>query len=154
MTVTSLNMSQKVTRRKHGQHNFDLCKHLTDQKIGVFNDWIITTAFYSSIHFIYSELFPGKFSVEGELGKEYSTFESLYSYYFKTHRLSKHNFTEHLVSEYLEDVQDEFKFLKDTCHTARYSNYVIANDRAQEAMDALIKIKNLCTPTEEILKAE
>lgn len=139
-------MSEKETRRNHGLHNFEICEHLVEQKPGKFNDWIITTAFYSSIHYIYSELFPGKYDVEGTPGKDYKTFESLYADYRRSNNISKHDFTEHSVNEYLDTIQYDFKFLKDSCHTARYSNYKVDNEKASDAMESLLRIKSLCTP--------
>ncbi len=43
-------------RREHAEHNEALCRHLIAQ--GGFNDWVITTAFYGAMHFVYHQCFP------------------------------------------------------------------------------------------------
>lgn len=42
--------------RSHGEHNKCACDELIKGK--KYFDWIVTTAFYSSIHYIDSKIFP------------------------------------------------------------------------------------------------
>lgn len=43
-------------RKEHAIHNEAACDFLLSSKR--FNDWVVTTAFYSALHFIQHELFP------------------------------------------------------------------------------------------------
>jgi len=44
--------------REHGKHNKDVCDKLNLQDELECNDWVVTTAFYSSIHYLDHILFP------------------------------------------------------------------------------------------------
>ena len=43
-------------KKQHAIHNEEVCDFLLTSK--KFNDWVVTTAFYSSLHFVQFELFP------------------------------------------------------------------------------------------------
>jgi hypothetical protein len=43
-------------RKEHAKHNEELCDFLIS--VGKYNDWVITTAFYSAIHYVQSKIFP------------------------------------------------------------------------------------------------
>lgn len=43
----------------HAKHNYEVCFFLYEKT--KYNDWIITTAYYSAIHFVYYKLFPNKY---------------------------------------------------------------------------------------------
>lgn len=41
---------------KHAAHNEKACDYLLKSRL--FNDWVITTAFYSALHYVQDEIFP------------------------------------------------------------------------------------------------
>lgn len=43
-------------RKQHAIHNEEACDFLLSSN--KFNDWVITTAFYSALHFVQHEIFP------------------------------------------------------------------------------------------------
>ncbi len=47
---------KKVTKIDFANHNLETCRYLL--KGNSFHDWVLTTAFYSSIHFLDDILFP------------------------------------------------------------------------------------------------
>jgi len=84
-------------RRKHAEHNEALCRHLLAQ--GQFNDWVVTTAFYSAMHFVYHQLFPLKVG-----STNYPDFNEFYHREGRTRygrSSSKHDVTVNMVFEFL-----------------------------------------------------
>ena len=45
----------KNMKQEHAKHNEDACHYLNQS--GKYNDWVITTAFYSAMHYVQYELF-------------------------------------------------------------------------------------------------
>jgi len=131
--------------RNHAKHNKNACEFIKDS--GQFNDWVITTAFYSALHFMQSYLFPGAFEnpINGNI-KKYQTFDQ---YYRDTDGSTKHGILLQLVEEHVDDndVIDAFTSLKELCWTARYTNYCHSNDIAQECYDGLELIAEYCEET-------
>lgn len=125
----------------HAIHNFELCKHLHSNQKGKFNDWVITTAFYSALHYLHYKAFPltkkdGKnckdiFSYRNSL-KENGIF------------LSKHETNIELVRSYLPEIFPEYKRLYDSCNIVRYTNYNASYQLADLAYKSLLKIKKIC----------
>ena len=48
----------------HAKHNEEACRELL--RTGKFNDWVITTAYYSAIYYVTYELFPAQYEVGGK----------------------------------------------------------------------------------------
>ncbi|HCA42575.1 MAG TPA: hypothetical protein DEP28_04900, partial [Bacteroidetes bacterium] len=69
----------------HAEHNEKACQLLF--KTNEFNDWVVTTAFYSSLHSVSFKLFP--------LTNDENKYESLSTYYKALHLPSSalHNVT-------------------------------------------------------------
>ncbi len=55
-------------RKKHAKYNELLCEVLAED--GRWDDWVVTTAFYSAMHFVEFKLFPMR-----EAGTSYPAFE-------------------------------------------------------------------------------
>jgi len=128
----------------HARHNEKVCKHLKDN--GSFNDWVVTTAFYSSIHYIDCELFPKQY-ISPANGK-HRTFNDFESYYHSTDKTrNKHKVRQDLVEEFIPELADDYQTLKDNCWTARYVDYKIDNEIAELCYTCLQNIKGICEPT-------
>jgi len=121
----------------HALHNEELCDMLLQTK--KYNDWVVTTAFYSAIHFIECKLFPCKIK-----GKDYKTFNLYYDNAIKTYQLSKHSLKAKLIFEMLPEIDPHYRWLKDACQTARYIDYTVTNGQAEASNKYLKIIKRTC----------
>lgn len=124
-------------KKDHAEHNESACDFLL--KSGKYPDWVITTAFYSALHFVQHEIFPLK-----EDGKDYLNFDI---YYYKLSRTSKkfkskHYITKELVSIYIPSINGYYRWLFDNCMNSRYKSYNVSKDEAERARDFLSKLKN------------
>ncbi|MGR3179305.1 MAG: hypothetical protein ACUZ8E_14740 [Candidatus Anammoxibacter sp.] len=130
-------------RLEHGLHNEDACNYL--DKTQKYPDWVITTAFYSSIHFIEHKLFPLSVNYNGT-DIEYATFDN-YCYFHKTaiRKENPHKIRERLVADKLPTIAFYYKQLKSLSFTARYRNYKHSPDIANKAKSYLNEIKEYCT---------
>lgn len=128
--------------RNHAKHNKKACKFIKESNL--FNDWVITTAYYSSLHFMQSELFPELFEnpSNGKI-KKYQTFNQ---YFRDSNGYTKHGLLLKLVEDNVDDdsVIDAFTSLKELCWTARYSEYDYSAEIAQECYDNLNLIEEYC----------
>jgi len=128
-----------MPRRLHANHNFEVCSKLHTGKLDMeCNDWVVTTAFYSAIHFIDHVLFPL------EAGNE--TYKSIREAHNNRSGIaaSEHQTRSRLVNLYKQDLNKEYKYLLDACHLARYNNYIIHPQIANTCYNYLEKIKKVC----------
>lgn len=127
-------------RLQHAEHNEKLCKHL--MHINSFPDWVVTTAFYSALHFIEHKLFP-----LGVGDKSYSTFNQYYLSEVQNtdNEKSKHEAKIDLVHNHLNAAHPHYRQLFDLCMTARYRNYKVDPLEAKMAQQRLEIIKTYCT---------
>ncbi len=127
-----------MTRRLHAEHNKKLCQKLLEDKN--FNDWVVTTAFYSAIHFTQHQIFPL------EVGED--EFESLSAYYNsldpKT-RKSKHEEQYKLIKNHIKSIHAHYKLLMDASSTARYNSYFVTEAKAKDARLKLTLIEAAIT---------
>ena len=125
--------------KAHAEHNEDVCEFLL--KNGSYNDWVVTTAFYSAMHFVQNEIFP--LTVSGD------TFNNFNHYYNKTVRgkkqTSKHAITRKLVDAYLPIIAAQYHWLFTTCMTSRYHDYKVSFNKAKLSRDYLNDIKKAMT---------
>lgn len=127
-------------RYDDAKHNEDVCDHLnTNTK---FSDWVITTAFYSALHFVSYKLFP--IEIKHANQQKYLINDINDYKRRKQSSESKHTLLAQLVSEKLPDISADYDWLKDMAHTARYSNYIHAPEIAAKARGWLKKIKGAC----------
>ena len=128
------------TNLDQARHNKELCEYLL--KDGNFNDWVITTAFYSSLHFVLYKAFE----CEEGLKKKYKDFEDYYmKNNFKEYRLSKHAAIKNIAFECLGiEISAEYQNLMDKCHTARYRNKKTHKNEADHAYATLKMIEEAC----------
>ncbi len=138
-------MQKKKNKKKWGLHNYNACKQLS--KVKDFPDWIITTAFYSAIHFVDGKIFP--IEIEAKTNITYTTFDSYYiqnKQFDKTTPI-KHDFRLQLVKNHLPDnIASHFERLYNASDTARYRDYEsFTFENAQKMFLDLEKIIEHCT---------
>lgn len=115
----------------HALHNEELASELLLGK--KYYDWVITTAFYSALHYSEFQLFPFQFGPS-----EYSCFDDWYPA-FKSNQDNKHDARKRLVySNISATAGAAYNWLKDECWTARYYDYT-ANE--EYAKTAILKLK-------------
>lgn len=125
----------------HAKHNEKACKHLKDN--GQFNDWVITMAFYSAIHFIEHELFPNQY--EDPRNGEIRNFQNFESYYSRTDKTAnKHKIRQNLVEDYIPEIADDYQTLKENCWNARYVNYKFEEKVSNLCYACLQNVKDIC----------
>jgi len=127
-------------RKQHAIHNEETCDFLLSSN--KFNDWVVTTAFYSALHFVQHEIFPLT-----DDGKTYSDLNQFYDKVLKkkNKRLTKHNATIQLVNSKLSKCSPYYRWLHDACMTARYTNYNVSSNKAKQARDYLKLLRNHLT---------
>ena len=137
-------MSKRFNHATHNEHVSNLLCESDDNV-----DWIITTAFYSALHFTEHKLFPMKYT--DSKGRKFKI-KALADYYsfvypYGTPKIpNKHAVRLDLVNKNLPDIGPDYKWLKDTCYTARYVDYQFSNPAnfIQEAKTRLSKVKAAC----------
>jgi hypothetical protein len=120
-------------KRNHGLHNKQLCDELYLQDPVKYNDWVVTTAFYSSIHFIDHALFPCT------LGD--TEFKNINEAHRKVKGDSKHQTRAILLGKLMPLHKSDYDFLISESQNARYSNYAVNSAIASRAYSLLDKIK-------------
>jgi hypothetical protein len=129
------NIKNDYSSLKHASHNEKVCMFLSTDE---FNDWVITTAFYSSLHYLRHKIFPLSISKE----KTYPSFDIYYNCLPISKKNGKHAAMRLLVEEECpEDISTAYNRLMDTCFTARYNKYKYSNKIAKSAKKWLNPIK-------------
>lgn len=122
-------------RKEHAEHNEAVCDLLITD--GNYDDWVVTTAFYSALHFACYKIFP--FS-EGN-----KTINDIDEYYTIAKRsnpdLTKHSCIKNLIKSRFIDINSYYAALFDLCKTARYHDYKISKLKATLAREHLGIIK-------------
>jgi hypothetical protein len=128
----------------HAKHNEDLCLKLFAENN--WNDWVVTTAFYSAIHYVDNRIFPLKIKE-----KEYHNIDE-YVLTCTDGIKSKHDARTKLVKHHAHKAFPAYKLLRDTCRTARYNDYKLSDAMAEAATKQLALIKSLCTSSSVKIK--
>ncbi|MEO8760151.1 MAG: hypothetical protein ABI388_03485 [Bacteroidia bacterium] len=123
--------------RDHGKHNKSVCDKLHLQDEFKCNDWVITTAFYSAIHYLDHALFPYKHS-------DGSMFNDINDAHKVIRKQSKHQTREYLVNQKINHHAVDYNFLMSECWNARYSNYDVNPAIANLAVKKLESIIKFC----------
>lgn len=121
-------------KKLHAEHNEAICNHLNLQDRLDCNDWIVTTSFYTAIHYIDHKLFP---VVENGV-----KFEDINQAHRIINSSSLHQTRGILVQRHMTELAPSYTFLKEECHNARYVNYDIncfVSDRAHRLMNEIKK---------------
>ncbi|TAL69337.1 MAG: hypothetical protein EPN82_07280 [Bacteroidetes bacterium] len=125
------------------KHNKELCLFL--KTTNKYDDWVITTAFYSSLHFVCYKLFPLKEKINGE-ERIFQTFEQYGIFYQRKigKYFSKHQILSDLVGFYLPKIQPFYDSLMDFSMKARYNHYKLTTKQCETAIEHLNKIESCC----------
>ena len=130
-------------RKEHAEHNEKLCDFLLSN--GNFNDWVVTTAFYSAIHFVRYKIFPlSKYDPQTNRQETYNNFEHYLNRFSEANKNKKHGELLKLVDEKIPIINGHYRWLFDTCHTSRYKDYRVEKQKAKRAQEYLKHIKNQC----------
>lgn len=125
----------------YAQHNEKACRYL--DKKPEFADWVITTAFYSALHYVRYKIFP--IFIERDSKKiKIKDFEN----YFRINNplnLSKHSLLSNLVEEKHSKIANDYNKLRDISWSARYSNYKYPREVSNDSKKRLERIKEYCT---------
>ncbi len=122
----------------HAKHNEDVCTHLAENT--KYSDWIITTAFYSAMHYMRYNLFPLTTKKNG-VDVKANDFDHYCLVMDQVGR--KHNVLRKLVEEKApSDIAAAYNQMLDSSWTARYSRYKFSEKVAKLAKKRLTAIKN------------
>lgn len=121
----------------HARHNKEACLHL--DQANQFPDWVVTTAFYCSMHYVNAVIFP-----YDENGKVYSTFEEYYNVINRGNKHTKHGLTATLVTRNLFSISAKYKLLKDMAHSARYHDYEVDQKVVAKVKESMESIEKFC----------
>lgn len=128
---------------EHARHNEKVCLYLNEAN--EFNDWVITSAFYSAIHYIEHLLFPSKYEdPKTKKIKSYKCLEEFFQDQPISLQKNKHHFRSLLVDEHIPEISVDYKTLKDLCWTARYNNYQQPKEISNLCLNCLKSIKEQC----------
>lgn len=120
-------------KREHGVHNKSLCDELYLQDPVRYNDWVVTTAFYSAIHFLDHALFPCNY--------DETVLININDAHRKIKGDSKHQTRAILLGKLMPLHKADYDFLISESQNARYSNYMVNPAIASKAYTVLDKIK-------------
>lgn len=124
-------------RKVHGERNKTLSNELLIGK--KYCDWVITTAFYSSIHFVEDYILPC--DINGKLCKNIDDVKKAYS------MPGRHASRERLVSDKINySIGAKYKWLDDKSRYARYTTYKVTVAEAEKAKQYLEEIFKACYP--------
>ena len=132
---------KNVYSLKYARHNEKACRYL-DKKLE-FTDWVITTAFYSSLHYVRYKIFPIQLERNGKR-IQVKNFEQYYRINNPLQR-SKHELLSDLVEEKYTEIAVDYNKLRDISWTARYSNYRYPREISNDAKKSLERIRDFCT---------
>lgn len=145
------NMTKRTTDLDHAEHNYKLHNELIAN--GNFDDWAITTGFYSGIKFLQSALFPSDYLCPSDrVMKRFDTFADYIKANRTLNQANAHRILENIVETYVEeeDVRNSYKDLKGVCFFARYINYNVGKQRLNTATEALTIIKDFHDKTKTV----
>lgn len=122
-------------KKQHGERNKKLSSELFSEKL--YFDWVITTAFYSAIHFVEDKILPCV--VLSKSCKNISEVKVAY-------RMNgRHSSRERLVFDNLPlKIAAKYKWLDDKSRYSRYTTYKITPTEADKAQQYLADIYNEC----------
>ncbi len=135
-------MTYRDKRLAHALHNEKVCNQLSN--IGGCGDWVITTAFYSALHFVTSKIFPLQYPDFENENQIYNTFEAFFDKGII--KKSKHDVLHILVKKKCGEIAPEYRMLLDICKNSRYFEYEQCSDMVSVSKKSFKKIKDHCNP--------
>lgn len=125
-------------RLEHARHNKSASELLADSG---YDDWVVTTCFYSAVHFVRYALFPRFEKLRDGTDAEFETFDA-YRAHFRSGQ--PHDVLVTLVFKNLPDIYKDYLWLKQACWNARYKGYRVQTQTANEARRRLGRIEAAC----------
>lgn len=126
-------------------HNEEVCDHLLDNTTHY--DWVVTTAFYSALHFVQSKMFPLTLPHPDQNNSGTVTlncFDIYYANFRSIVKVSKHEATARLVTRHIPSASVDYRRLKDMCQSARYNNHQVSEAQAKSGRKRLKRVKAAC----------
>jgi len=123
---------------QHAIHNESACDYLMEK--GNLQDWVITTSFYSALHYLRYRIFPIQITINGK-NQKIEDFES----YCISQKIygKKHNTMRKLVEEFCsEDISAAYNQMLDLSWTARYNKYKFSSKMDKLSRRRLTVIAN------------
>ena len=137
MDLNILKTSRGMRSNKyiHGERNKNLCQDLLKNK--VYYDWVITTAFYSSIHLLEDKFLPA--DINGSKCTNISHVRK--SYNLKGRHMAREKLIENLAEP---KISIKYKWLDDRSRYSRYTTYKVQAAEAHKAEQYLLDIFEYC----------
>lgn len=123
-----------ANKKQHGERNKNLSEQLFTGKI--YYDWVVTTAFYSIIHFVEDKLLPCQ--INSIACKNINDVKSAY----KTR--GRHAAREQMVIDHLPNIAAKYKWLDDKSRYSRYTTFKVTSAEADKAKQYLAAIYTEC----------
>ena len=122
-------------KKKHGERNQKLSDELHQGK--VYFDWVITTAFYSAIHYVEDAILPS--NVNKSHCRNINDVKKAYK------MRGRHAARERLVFDKLPmAIGAKYKWLDDKSRYSRYTTFKITSTEADKAQQYLKEIYTAC----------
>lgn len=129
-----------AVKREFGERNQELSNILLEGK--KYYDWVVTTAFYSSIHFVEDFILP--LNINGHSCQDISDVKIAYK------MDGRHAARERLVFDKINfEIGARYKWLDDQSRNARYKTYKLQPSMALKAQEYLKFIYKHCYPKVE-----
>lgn len=137
-------MSKSDESFAHGEHNEKACDLLALN--GSFPDWTITTAFYASLHFVTSKIFPFNYTVKDHKPLKFEDIAAWQK--FKNYASTKrHELIKDLVGVHCPEIASKYEWLLNTSWNARYHSHSHPLEIVRKAIGYMKDIKKHCTPS-------
>jgi hypothetical protein len=139
---------KKYSAFDHASHNLKAHNFIKDS--GSFEDWQITTAFYSALKFFEGCLFPSTYlhpnKEDKKEKKDFNTYNEYKQIFIRFCQGTPHDAMKRFVKyNTTEEIWSSYNDLYDLCHNSRYKNYQIENEELEIALNSLDNIRLYCT---------
>ncbi|GAA0194870.1 hypothetical protein GCM10009122_58720 [Fulvivirga kasyanovii] len=122
-------------KKAHGERNKTLSHELLEGK--KYYDWVITTAFYSAIHFVEDKILPCEIS--SRICNNISEVKAAYK------MNGRHSSRERLVFDHFPiGIAVKYKWLDDKSRYSRYTTFKVTPTEADKAQQYLLEIHEAC----------
>jgi hypothetical protein len=136
----------KASSLDHATHNEKVCTFL-DGADPAFKDWVITTSFYSALHYLRERVFPFNLIVAGNKIKidNFEYYHSVCSMAKGKKSMGRHERFRELVSQKCDKgISSYYDRLLELSFTARYTDYNYPKEISDDALLKLNEIKTYC----------
>ncbi|PTT35935.1 hypothetical protein DBR28_11665 [Chryseobacterium sp. HMWF028] len=124
-----------ANKMEHALHNKKLCEELNVQK--KYNDWTITTAFYSALHFTDLKVYPFT-AIKGHTCTNIDEAVQLLKH------PEKHTAKMIMIELQCNEIKIQYRWLKEQSYNARYKTYKVAASSGDKAVQYLNIIEKFC----------